>query len=61
MEKNAPQNAIDSKVEIDTRAPFASVRAAVSLFGNVAVKGDKSPGRKSKPAIIEVWSIRYAL
>ncbi|KAG6502122.1 hypothetical protein ZIOFF_042011 [Zingiber officinale] len=54
-------NAVDSKVEIDTRAPFASVRAAVSLFGNVAVKGDKSPGRKPKPATIEVWSICYVL
>jgi len=31
--------------EIDTRAPFASVKAAVSLFGDVAFSG-----RKGKPS-----------
>ncbi|KAG0464495.1 hypothetical protein HPP92_020207 [Vanilla planifolia] len=34
--------------EIDRSAPFESVKAAVSLFGEVAFSGDKSSSRRSK-------------
>lgn len=50
------QTVIDSsKAEIDTRAPFESVKAAVSLFGEVAFTSDKLTVRKPKPPPIEVY------
>lgn len=36
--------------EIDTRAPFASVKAAVSLFGEVAIPSDRSSAVKKTKA-----------
>lgn len=36
--------------EIDTRAPFKSVKAAVSLFGEVAISSDRSSAVKKAKA-----------
>eukprot|EP00262_Sarcandra_glabra_P014450 TRINITY_DN4236_c1_g1_i2.p1 TRINITY_DN4236_c1_g1~~TRINITY_DN4236_c1_g1_i2.p1 ORF type:complete len:653 (+),score=201.27 TRINITY_DN4236_c1_g1_i2:379-2337(+) len=51
------QNATDSPKpevgEIDTRAPFQSVRAAVSLFGEGALSAEKPNVKKPKPAPTE--------
>lgn len=40
--------------EIDTRAPIQSVKAAVSLFGEVRFSSDKSAERKPKAPQTEV-------
>ncbi|RZS18541.1 hypothetical protein BHM03_00050833 [Ensete ventricosum] len=54
MGTKVQQNSTDSrKAEIDTRVPFESVKAAVSLFGEVAFASDRSTARKPKPPPIE--------
>ncbi|CAA7409630.1 unnamed protein product [Spirodela intermedia] len=57
MGVKAHQNVADSSKseigEIDTRAPFESVKAAVSLFGVAAFSSDKPVARKLKPLSAE--------
>jgi hypothetical protein len=40
--------------EIDTRAPFESVKAAVSLFGEVRFSSERSATRKAQAPQAEV-------
>ena len=43
--------------EIDTRAPFQSVKDAVTLFGEGAFSGEKTAIKKTKPYSSEVVSL----
>lgn len=65
MGVKAHQNVADSSKseigEIDTRAPFESVKAAVTLFGVAAFSSDKPTARKSKPLSTEVFPCRNEL
>lgn len=56
------QNATDSQKvevgEIDTSAPFQSVKDAVNLFGEGAFSGEKPAIKKAKAHSVEVILIR---
>ena len=47
--------------EIDTRAPFQSVKDAVTLFGEGAFSGERPAIRKPKPYSAEVNNFFYFL
>lgn len=55
--KDHQQSTGSTKVEvgeIDTRAPFQSVKDAVNLFGEGAFSGEKHSARMAKPHSVEV-------